>query len=359
MKGTNIPDWKLIIPILVTTFFGFSILNSISRDIFIFQAMSFMLGSILFYFYSRFNYLNHRSFSNIYLLASIIFLTLPLIFGVTTRGSVRWIKIGSLTLQPSEIIKPFLIVVFANFLSKFESSLTFKNLTTYLIILAIPALLIFKQPDLGSTLVVSVIWLGIFISSNLPILWLISIFSGFAILSPLVFKLLKSYQKQRITSFLNPYLDPQGSGYQLIQSIIAVGSGGFFGKGFGSGTQSQLAFLPEQHSDFIFASLAEETGFVGSFILIMGMFFILKRILEIAKFAPDKFSYYTCIGVFSMILFQSFVNIGMNLGVMPITGITLPLVSAGGSSILATMIALGMVHNISFYSESKKSLEIR
>ncbi|MEA3354917.1 MAG: FtsW/RodA/SpoVE family cell cycle protein [Patescibacteria group bacterium] len=359
MKNKVIIDWHLIIPGLIIVFLGFSILNSISKDIFIFQFISFLFGSILFYLFSRFNYLNHKSFSNLYLIISIIFLSLPFIFGIATRGSVRWIQIGSLTLQPSELTKPFLIIVFSSFLSKAKTSINIKTFIFYLGLLILPSFLIFKQPDLGSSLVLFAIWLGIFLSSNLSFIWLISLFFGFATLGPLAFKFLKSYQKQRIASFLNPYQNPSGSGYQLIQSMIAVGSGKIFGLGLGHGTQSQLAFLPERHSDFIFASLAEEMGLIGSLILITSLFFLLKRILKIAQSAPDKFSYYICIGVFSMIFFQSFVNIAMNLGVMPITGITLPLVSAGGSSILAVMISLGMVHNISSHSISKKSLEIK
>lgn len=359
MKNQISIDWKLIIPGLIIILLSFNILNSISKDIFIFQFVSFLFGSILFYLYSRFNYLNHKSFVNFYLIGSIIFLMFPFIFGAATRGSIRWIQIGSLTLQPSELIKPFLIVVFASFLSKFNNQKNLKTYVSYLGLLILPVLLTLKQPDLGSAIVLFVIWLGIFLSSNLPAIWLGIFLSGFVVLSPLFFKILKSYQKQRITSFLNPYIDPLGSGYQLIQSIIAIGSGKIFGLGLGHGTQSQLAFLPERHSDFIFASLAEETGLIGSLILIASIFFLLKRILKIAENAQDKFSHYICIGVFSMLLFQSFINIAMNFGIMPITGITLPLVSAGGSSILATMISLGMVHNISLCSVSKKSLEIR
>ena len=359
MKKVGLIDWQLILPTLVIVFLSFSILSSISKDIFIFQLISFLLGSVLFYLYSRFNYLNHKALSNLYLIASIVFLSLPFIFGAVTRGSVRWIQIGSLTLQPSEIIKPFFIIIFASFLSKNQDSLSPKTLVSYITLLVLPALFIFKQPDLGSTLVITAIWLGIFLASNLPTLWLIFLSLSFASLSPLIFKFLKSYQKDRITSFLNPYKDPKGSGYQLIQSMIAVGSGGVFGLGLGHGTQSHLAFLPEQHSDFIFASLAEEMGLLGSIVLISAIFFLLKRILTISKHTPDQFSYYICIGVFSMILFHSFVNIAMNLGIMPITGITLPLVSAGGSSVLATMIALGIVHNISYHQDTKKSLEIR
>lgn len=359
MKTSILLDWPLILPGLIIVLLSFSILNSISDKIFIFQLLSFFIGSLFFYFFSRFNYLNHDSFSHLYLIGSIILLIVPFIFGVATRGSIRWIQLGSLTIQPSELIKPFLIIVFAQFLSKLENSTQFKSFLTYFILLLIPAFLIYKQPDLGSALVITAIWLGIFLSSNLSNWWLVGIFTFISLISPLIYRFLQSYQQQRIITFLDPYLDPQGSGYQLIQSMIAVGSGKIFGRGLGHGTQSQLSFLPERHSDFIFASLAEETGLIGTLLLIICLFFLLKRVLKIAESASDKFSFYICIGVFSLLLFQSFVNIAMNLGIIPITGITLPLVSAGGSSLLATMIALGIVHNISINSTSKKTLEIK
>jgi rod shape determining protein RodA len=170
---------------------------------------------------------------------------------------------------------------------------------------------------------------------------------------------LADYQKQRLISFINPYADPKLSGYQLIQSVIAVGSGGFLGRGLGRGIQSQLKFLPERQTDFIFATIAEELGLVGSLGLVLVYCFLLLRILKIAQNAPDQLSFFITSGTFVMFFFQGMINIGMNLGLMPITGITLPLVSSGGSSLLATMISLGIVHNISLKQKSQSPLEIR
>jgi rod shape determining protein RodA len=226
-------------------------------------------------------------------------------------------------------------------------------------LLAIPALLIFKQPDLGSTLVVAAFWWAIFFAADLPLKYFIGTTVAALASLPLVWRFLAEYQKQRITAFLNPYADPRGSGYHLLQSIIAVGSGGFFGRGLGRGIQSQLRFLPESNTDFIFASLAEELGLAGSALLLIAYFLLLKRLLFIARQAPDNFSQLLTVGVFAMMLFQLLVNIGMNLGILPITGITLPLVSSGGSSLLATMISLGLVHNISRQQLPLKSLEIK
>jgi len=346
-------DWQLIIPTLVLLAFGLAGLGSISLDLLLTQLIFILIGSAFFYFFSRFHYQNHRHLINIYSLGALIFLLLPFLFGAVTRGSIRWIQIGPLTLQPSEIIKPFLIIIFASLLSQKSS---FINYLAYLIL---PVFLIFKQPDLGSTLVVMAIWLGILLASDLPTILPFGLLLTGLGLSPLVYRFLKPYQQQRILSFFSPYTDPKGSGYHMIQSTIAVGSGGLWGRGLGHGTQSQLRFLPERHTDFIFALIAEEMGLIGSVILLLTYFILLKRLLTIAQHAPDKFSQLITLGVFTMLFFQATVTIAMNLGLLPITGITLPLVSAGGSSLLATMIALGITYNISLHSLPKKALEIK
>jgi len=359
MKKNLSLDWALIIPIIIIFTLGLTVLGSISLKLLFGQLTIFILSLVFFYIFSTFPFQSHKLLSKIYAVSALTLLLLPFIFSTATRGTVRWLQIGSLTLQPSEIIKPFFILILANFLSLKPQLNQLSKFLKYLTLLIIPAFLIFKQPDLGSSLVVAAIWLGMLIVSTTPR----SIILTFSILglslSPLLFKLLKPYQKLRITAFLNPFADPQKSGYHLIQSIIAIGSGGFLGRGLGHGIQSQLQFLPERHTDFIFASYAEESGFLGVIFLILVYYLLLKRILIIAQRSPSQFSLLICIGVFSMIFFQTIVNISMNLGLMPITGITLPLMSAGGSSILATMIALGIIHNISINSNSKKTLEIK
>ena len=353
MRKSEFIDWRLILPVVIILTLSLSILFSISAPLAWFQLSFILIGIILFIIFARFNYQHHQPLTKIYALVSVIFLILPFVFGVVTRGSIRWIQIGSLTLQPSELIKPFLILIFSFILAKKS------DLLTYFLSLLIPGFLIFKQPDLGSSLVVLAIWLGIWFVSKLS-LWLLTIAgTGLALVSPVIYQFLKPYQKQRILSFISPYADPKGSGYQVIQSTIAIGSGKLLGRGLGHGTQSQLQFLPERHSDFIFATMAEETGLLGALILLLALFFLLKHLIVIAKKAPDNYSQMIIIGVFTMLSFQTIINIGMNLGMLPITGITLPLVSAGGSSMLATAIALGIVHNISSQALDKKSLEIK
>lgn len=352
-------DWQLLLPTVVIVALGLTTLGSISLTLFYSQIAFFIFGLILFIFLSRFHYQNHLYLTRIYAVALVVLLVLPFIFGAVTRGSVRWVQIGSLTIQPSEIIKPLLIIILASFLAQTQRLHSLLRLLVYALIIFIPTLLIFKQPDLGSTIVVIAVWMAILIASDFPFVYSFSTLIFGLALSPLVIKFLKPYQQLRLTSFLNPYSDPKTSGYHVIQSIIAVGSGGLWGRGLGHGIQSQLKFLPERQTDFIFASLAEELGLIGSLILLIAYFMLLKHLLNIARHAPDQFSCLIVIGVFSLLAFQALVNISMNLGLLPITGITLPLVSSGGSSILATMMALGLVNNISSYQTHKQPLEIK
>jgi len=226
--------------------------------------------------------------------------------------------------------------------------------------LALPIFLIFRQPDLGTTLVILAVWLGMILAQGLELKFLLSLLILSAVGLPFSWLFLKDYQKLRILTFLNPESDPLGAGYNLIQAMIAVGAGGIFGRGLGRGTQSQLAFLPEARTDFIFASLAEELGLFGSLILLLLFLFLSLRILKAAREAPDDFGYYLCAGVFSLLTFQVFVNVGVNIGILPITGITLPLVSQGGSSVLAVMTCLGLVESVARARKKKEEiLEIK
>jgi len=282
-------------------------------------------------------------------------LVLPFVFGQVTRGAVRWIQIGQFTFQPSEIVKPLLVLFLAGFYTRYKIQDTRYKILSFALFLPV-ILLIFKQPDLGSSLVVLAIWVGILFAVGLNFKLFAVCCLLFAVCSPLVWRFLKDYQRARVLSFLNPYSDPLGTGYNVIQAVISVGSGKFFGRGLGRGTQSHLYFLPERHSDFIFASLAEELGFLGASLLLVFYFLLLFQILKIAKNAADDFGFLIVTGVFSHLSFQILVNIGMNLGLLPITGITLPLVSTGGSSLLATMVSLGLVENV---GRSRRLEEVR
>ncbi len=219
--------------------------------------------------------------------------------------------------------------------------------------------MVFRQPDLGSALVVASLYLGIVFSAGIPLKFLSLGLISTGISLPIFWHFLKDYQRVRLTNFINPLTDPLKGGYHLLQSIIAVGSGQFLGRGLGQGTQSQLRFLPESHTDFIFASLGEELGFLGTSLLICLYGLMFLGILRAAKKSPDQFGQLVCVGVFSMFLFQVFINIGMNIGLVPITGITLPFISFGGSSLLSSLICLGLVISVSLRGLSQEMFEIQ
>lgn len=351
-------DWLILFLVLVIAFIGLLIIKSIAPSSFLQQLIWFILGLGLFFLFSQINYRYYQQAFWWLYLGSIILLLVTFIFGEVTRGAVRWIQIGSFRLQSSEMVKPFLILFLASFFSD-EQENNLKKIFQSFLFLILPVALIFFQPDLGSSLVMIFIWLGMVLAKGIKAKWLIFGGGSLAVFLPLAWHFLKDYQRQRIYTFLNPHADALGSGFNVIQSMIAVGSGRIFGRGLGRGTQSHLSFLPEEHTDFIFASMAEEIGFIGVLVLLTLFFFLLWRILSLAKNASDQFAYFICLGVFSLIFIQIFVNIGMNLGILPITGITLPLVSYGGSSLISTMICLGIVSSLSRFKERQEMVEIR
>ncbi len=350
-------DWVILGLVLILLFLSLFILKSIFPSLFIQQVIWVILGLIVFFIFTHIDYRHYERFSWLFYFASIFFLLVTVLFGAITRGSVRWLQVGGFSIQSSELVKPFLILFFAFLFS--DDKIGLKKLIKSGFLMALVALLVFFQPDLGSSLVIVFVWLGMLLAKAVKGRWLLF---GVAILSlflPLIWHFLRDYQKERIFTFLNPSADPLGSGFNLIQSKIAIGSGQLFGRGLGRGTQSHLQFLPERQTDFIFASLAEELGFIGAVILILLFFFLLLRILLLAVNIEDRFASLVCLGVFSLLFIQVFVNIGMNLGLLPITGLTLPLLSYGGSSLLSTMMALGIVNNIAKVKNREKTVEIR
>lgn len=345
MKLLQTVEWKILIPALVLCGFGAASISSVAPDLLSSQITFYIVGLILFFIFSQLDYQIYKPLGHLIYIGSIIALAATLIIGLESRGSTRWIEIGSFRLQFSEVLKPFLLVSFASVLTNFDGQ-KISKIALLLIYFALPLLLVFKQPDLGSTLVYAgALAVMVFLSGiSLVRLALLSLLTS--LLVPIGWIFLANYQKERILSFMTPNYDPQGSGYNAIQSVITVGSGMLFGRGLGRGTQSHLEFLPEHHTDFIFASISEELGFVGSSALIATYAFIVWQIFTTSVKTEDQFGRLLTAGIGAMILVQSFVNIGMNIGMLPVTGITLPLVSYGGSSILSTFIALGIVANI-------------
>ena len=351
--------FDLLIPsiVFIIGVLGMALMWSLTPHLFFQQLSFFLLGFVFLFIFSQIDFRIYWNIRWLIYLGVIFFLLLTFILGEITRGSVRWIQLGPFTMQPSEIVKPFLLAFFAFWFA--DGQVKFKRLIFGSALFLLPALLVFRQPDLGSTLVLIASLLGILLALELPFF---IIFSGLGLLIlslPVVWVFLAEYQKQRIFTFLNPNSDPLGSGYSIIQSVISIGSGELFGRGLGRGTQSHLDFLPERHTDFIFASFTEELGFAGAILVILLYLFLLWRIIQIAKRSKPGYAQIFIFGVFAMLLFQIFVNIGMNLGIVPVTGITLPFLSYGGSSILATMILLGMVENIARSQKSSGAMEIR
>ena len=272
-------------------------------------------------------------------------------YGITASGSQRWINLFFINLQPSELMKIAVIICFAKYYHRMQVSNAnkFKNLLIPVIILVIPTLLVLSQPDLGTSILIA--------SSGLVVIWLsgvnIKYFVYMALIliisAPFVISFLKPYQKIRILTFFNPERDPLGAGYQIIQSKIAVGSGGIWGKGFLKGTQSYLEFLPEKHTDFIFTLFSEEFGFVGSLVILIIYSIMIYRIIAIGSIARSFFAKLYCYGFGSAIFIYVVVNMSMVLGLLPIVGSPLPIMSYGGSSMLATMIGLSIVMSAKIY----------
>jgi len=278
-----------------------------------------------------------------------IFCIVLMVLGRTTSGSQRWLPLGIISFQPSELAKIGLILVMARFFTEKELAQGYglRDLAIPFLLLGVPALLVFKQPDLGTVVLLGFIFLSILVFAGVrPQAWL-TLGAACAIAAPIFWFLLKDYQKTRLRVFLDPELDPLRTGYHITQSKIAVGSGGFWGKGFLQGTQSQLHFLPEQHTDFVFSVWAEEWGFVGSFVLLFLLLFLVSRGLKIASNSKDRGGAVLAIGISAMIFWQAFINIGMVVGLVPVVGVPLPLFSYGGTSLITTLIGIGILMNVS------------
>lgn len=333
-------DIPLLISIIFLVSFGILILRSISPYLFPLYFVFIIIGIVIFLIFSRIDFDILLLFANHFYILSIIFLLIPLILGQVTRGAIRWIPLGALTIQPAEIIRPFLMIFFVKYL--IGRDVDFKHLAKSALYLAIPVGLIIIQPSLGVSFLTIVSYLGVLIAAKMNKRIFLTAALVIFLFIPIIYNLLVPYQKQRVVTFLNPSSDPLGAGYNSIQSQIAVGSGELFGRGLGKGVQTQLAFLPEKHTDFIFAAASEELGFLGSFFLLVGSFSVLFRLTFFIKESISPYARAYLSGLVMVLLVQILVNIGMNLGVLPITGIPLPLVSAGGSSFMATMIMLGI-----------------
>lgn len=293
----------------------------------------------------------------IYIL-SLALLIVVFIIGFESHGAVRWVDIFGISFQFSELCKPLLSLSMVAFLSLHEDRTIRSFLTVGLLLFPI-MLLILLQPDLGNALIYGGVGVFVLLLYGYPYRWFIIAATPIVLSIPVLWERLHDYQRKRLLTFLNPSSDPTGASYNVIQAIIAVGSGGFLGRGLSSGTQSGLRFLPERQTDFIFASLSEALGFVGSFIVIVAFIFLIVRLYIIFKQTDELFGKLFVACAFSFLMIHFFVNIGMNVGIVPVVGVTLPFLSFGGSSMLTNFIFLGIVMSIERKNKRESVLEIR
>lgn len=342
-------DWKIFTTVILISIFGLINLLGIDSTIFKDQLVNFIVGYIVLFIGYKFSLnffkLNHKLFYWV-IFATLVFVY---IFGESIRGSKRWIDLYFFNYQPSEFLKVFYVIYLASFLTNVKDEfdrccLDFRSFIYSLFLFGLPILIILRQPDLGSSLVYMAIYVGLLFLNGTSIKYFVNGFVLILISTPMLWHFLKDYQKNRLLSFVNPDVDPSGIAYNSIQSIIAVGSGGFFGKGLGLGTQSRLSFLPENHTDFVYASFVEQFGFLGGIILACLFGYLIYRLVNKAmQHRNDNFTYLFILGVLLIFLTQFFINTGMNLGILPVTGIPLPLISYGGSSVVSLLFVIGLV----------------
>ncbi len=344
-------DWWLFLAVLLLMVMGFVNLNSASAATgypFQWKQLNWYIAGTIFMLgclFVDYRVLMVQSFW-IYI-GTLVLLGLVLVAGKTVGGSQRWLYLGVFNLQPSEIAKlTMAIVLSAYYYNDEKSEYGFVDLIRPLLLVLLPAGLIYLQPDLGTSLLLLAVFVSITFLVRVKWTTIVTVLTVILAAIPLVWNMLKPYQKRRVETFLNPESDPFGAGYHLIQSKIAVGSGGLWGKGYMAGTQAHLNFLPEVHTDFAFSIWAEEWGLIGAVFLLTVYSVILYRGFLIAAHSRERFGAFLAFGVTAMIFWQMLVNICMVLGLMPVVGIPLPLISYGGSSVIVTLLGIGILLNI-------------
>lgn len=353
-------DWILLFLLVGIQIFGVIGIYSASHSegmpvLFKKHLIYLFLSWILILILSREKFRNILDLSLYIYLFNLFLLVLVLVAGKEVYGAKRWLSLGFINVQPSEFMKLSLILLSA-YLLPIVKGLKDRKVLLLLLALSIPAVVTFKQPDLGTTATYFVPLFAMLLARGVKLRYFIALGLIFIAFLPLIWDLMKDYQKKRILAVIDPYSDYLGSGYQLIQSVIAIGSGGLTGKGIMKGTQSQLMFLPEAHTDFIFSVIGEELGFIGSIILTLLVLLFLLRILSYTYVALTASERLFVVGVFSLFLFQYSVNMLMTLGLFPVVGIPLPFVSFGGSSMITFSLAIGML--LSIYREYRGKMPV-
>jgi rod shape determining protein RodA len=350
-------DLGIFIPVLILSLLSLVTLYSLNPDFFRGQFILLLVSIAAFFFFSQTDINILKMYAKPIYIFSIIVLAVVLIIGIEARGAVRWVEFLGFRIQFSEIVKPFLAVSMAAYLSQIRN-FNLREFVKILLFLSPIFILINLQPDLGNALIYGLVVILTLLFIGFPFKYFVGIFLLGVVSFPFVFNLLHDYQKQRLLTFINPSADPLGTSYNAIQSTIAVGAGMFSGKGIGLGTQSGLRFLPERQTDFIFASISEQLGFIGVTILFISFIYLFYKIFYYITNSENHFQKVFLSIFFFLILVQLFLNVGMNVGIMPIVGITLPFVSYGGSSLLSNFIFLGLLASISKSYKKREVLSI-
>ncbi len=353
-------DWLTLLCVLAICLVGILTIYSATRPpldegemppFYVKQLIWVIISIIVFFVFISFDYNKLKRFWIPLYIFGLILLIVVLFSGKTAMGAKRWINLGFFSFQPSEIFKILFVICLSAFLSEKKSPLTvIDTIKTFLFFACIPFFLIVKQPDLGTALLIVTITFIMLVYKGLQLRVLV--FTVFLFIVSLLFlwellwEGLKEYQRNRLIAFMDPSVDPKGIGYNITQSVITIGSGGLFGKGFLEGTQGPLKFLPERHTDFIFPIFAEEWGFIGCLLLLSLYFTVFYRTFYTALLAKDVFGKYLALGFTSLLLLYFFINLGMTLGIMPVVGIPLPFMSYGGTTLLANFTGIALVINV-------------
>ena len=353
--------WHVILPLLALVLFGSAVLYSAAGGSFQPWALTHMVRFAVFLTMALiiaripaevFKFVAFPAYA-----AILVLLILVEALGFVGGGSQRWLNLGFMTLQPSELMKPGIVLVLARFFDLLPAGEIrgWRALVPAVGLMAVPMALVMLQPDLGTALAIGFGAVVVVFLSGVPLSWFVGAGVAGAVATPIAFfTLLHDYQRNRILVFLDPESDPLGTGYHITQSKIAIGSGGFFGKGFGNGSQSHLDYLPESHTDFVFATMSEEWGMLGG-LFVLGVFFLVLRWgLKVAQNAPDRFSRLLAAGLALTIFFYAFINLMMVMGLAPVVGIPLPFMSHGGSSMMTNMICVGTIMAIERWTRERR-----
>lgn len=348
-------DWVLFGAVFLLVLIGLTAIYSVSLgyeppdfENFRKQIISLIVGSGLGFVVASMNYSAFRLYSRYIYWGAVMLLVLVLLFGTTVRGTTGWFNFFGFSFQPVELAKVALLLFLAKFFAnRFQQFHEIRHIVVSLVGMLILISLVLMQPDVGSSLVLVGLWgVLLFLSGVRWRYWLLLLLVFLFVVLILWFGVFEEFQKNRILTFINPELDPLGSGYNVTQAIIAIGSGGFLGQGLGFGSQSQLKFIPESQTDFIFAVVAEELGLVGVILVLVLYLVVFWRLLRAAKRAPDDFGMYFLLGIAVLFLIHLTVNVGMNLGLLPVTGISLPFLSYGGSFLIISLLLIGMAQSV-------------